>query len=401
MNKQVVTSLLCFFLGFTGSSFASEQLQLIYTFGNETSFRNIANEFEKSTGIHLTAVYSQHEELKANLMMLQELKTLPDVVIIPADHVGLHNLINYSAIDPSAFKVNISQRIWKSAMSDGVIYGVPISQGNHLVLYYNKNLVKTVAKNWDDIVSQKKQFDSQGVATIGWDVEEPFYFLPFISAYGGWPIIDGKVDLNTQPMVDALHFYNELRVKQVYPKDCDYSCMIEKFTNNKLAYHINGEWQGASFAAVLGENLGVSAIPSIGDKKMRPAFSTYVIAFPSDGLHQEKRELVIKLVDYLQSSSVQQQMWKDTGAIPVETVAFNAVHEQAQGYLKEVLALMLDTEPLPADESMSFVWDAMGKGIIRYNRDLMNASKTAEYMQQLAEKHLRNLKKKTPVVEVP
>lgn len=147
--------LLFFCLGISFSVVANTELKVAYTFGNESSFRTIMDDFKKSTGIHVVAKYSQHEELKSNMMMLMELKKLPDAIIIPSDHVGLHNLINYSAIDPSIFKTSIHDRIWKSAMSDGVIYGVPLVQGNHLVLYYNKKLVKNVANNWDDIFAQK------------------------------------------------------------------------------------------------------------------------------------------------------------------------------------------------------------------------------------------------------
>lgn len=396
MNKNMLKLLLFFCLGISFSVVANTELKVAYTFGNESSFRTIMDDFKKSTGIHVVAKYSQHEELKSNMMMLMELKKLPDAIIIPSDHVGLHNLINYSAIDPSIFKTSIHDRIWKSAMSDGVIYGVPLVQGNHLVLYYNKKLVKNVANNWDDIFAQKKLFDAQGIATIEWDIEEPFYFLPFISAYGGWPIIDGKIELDTQPVVDALNFYKELRIKNVYSKECDYPCVIEKFTTNKLAYHINGEWEAASFSAALSDDLGVSALPSIGDKKMRPSFSTYVIAFPDDSLHQEKREALIKLVDYLQSTAVQQQIWVNTGTIPVEPTAFEHVHSNAKGYSKDIFALMPNTEPLPADEAMSFIWDALGKGLVRHNLDLMDSKKTAVYMQQLAERHMRNAKKKIP-----
>lgn len=401
MHKYIIKLVLLFCLGNSVTSVANTELKVTYTFGNETSFRTIMEGFEKSTGIHVLVEYRRHEELKTNMMILMEQKKLPDAIIIPADHVGLYNLIHYSAIDPSIFKTSIPDRIWKSAMSDGVIYGVPLVQGNHLVLYYNKKLVKNVAKNWDDIFLQKKQFDAQGIATIEWDIEEPFYFLPFISAYGGWPIIDGKIQLDTQSVIDALNFYKELRIKNVYSKGCNHSCAIEKFKTNKLAYHINGEWEAPSFFAALGDDLGVSAIPNIGDKKMRPSFSTYVIAFPDDSLHQQKREALIKLVNYLQSTLVQQQIWTNTGAIPIESVAFEYVNKNAKGHLKDIFALLTNTEPLPADEAMSFIWDALGKGLIRFNLDLMDSKKTAIFMQELAERQMRNAKKKVSAITTP
>jgi hypothetical protein len=53
---------------------------------------------------------------------------------------------------------------------------------------------------------------------------------------------------------------------------------------------------------------------------------------------------------------------------------------------------MADTKPISADQEMSSVWNAMSKGMVRYNDGLMEAEATAEYMQQLAERNVRAIK---------
>ena len=398
MKKSTASVLFLFQFFIINIATANTELKVTYTFGNDSSFQPIMEGFEKHTGIRVIAEYSRHEDLKANMMMLIEAKKLPDAIIIPSDHAGLYKLFRYSTVDRTLFKAQISDRIWKSATINGSIYGAPLLQGNHLVLYYNKKYVTTPPKNWNDIFLQKRTFDAQGIATIEWDVEEPFYFLPFIYAYGGSPIVNGEIKLDDKNIINALNFYKELREKNIYSKECSYECAVKKFTTNELAYHINGEWQASSFFMALGANLGVSALPSIGDKKMTPSFSTYVIAFPENSLYGKKRSELIKFVDYLQSTSVQQHISNTTGAIPVEPIAFKSLHDNAKGYLKDILVLMPNTEPLPADEAMSFIWDALGKGLIRYNLDLMDSTKTAVYMQRLAERHMRNaIKKNTEV----
>lgn len=59
--------------------------------------------------------------------------------------------------------------------------------------------------------------------------------------------------------------------------------------------------------------------------------------------------------------------------------------------MKKVLELMADAKPIPAEQDMSLVWNAMNKGMIRFNEGAMDAEAAANYMQQLAERNVRAL----------
>ena len=86
---------------------------------------------------------------------------------------------------------------------------------------------------------------------------------------------------------------------------------------------------------------------------------------------------------------MQRKLWDQAQAIPVEPSAFKYAKDNASGYMKTVLELMADTKPIPAERNMSMVWNAMSKGMIRYNDGLLEAEATADYMQQLAERNAR------------
>lgn len=169
-----------------------------------------------------------------------------------------------------------------------------------------------------------------------------------------------------------------------------------------MAYTINGDWIGKEFHAALGEDLGVSAIPTADGRKMVPTFSSHVLSFPNQSLTGSKRAQLLKLANYLQSTAVQKHFWLAMGAIPVEQAAFEHAQKNARGYFKKTIELMAETKPLPADKEMTFIWDAMGKGFLRHREGALDGQAAAKYMQQLAERHIRNAQRMvTPATANP
>lgn len=368
---------------------AQDEISILYTYGRN-SFGTVLEGFSAKTGIKIKGEFKEQNDLKASIMAMMELKTSPDAIVMPADHLGLHNFINYSKLDRSLFPAKISDRIWAGGFSDGTLFGAPLVQGNHLMLFYNKSLVPTPAADWDAMFVQKKELDAKGISTIAWSFDEVYWFLPFLVGHGGWPLQNGKIELNTPAMAAALDFYKSLRTRQLPYPSCSYQCGVDLFKSGKVAYTINGDWIGKEFHTALGDKLGVANLPMVDGKKLLPTFSTHVLAFPADSLNGPKRAKLIELVNYLQSPEAQRQLWDLGGSIPVEDSAFAYAEKNSHGYLKQEFGLMNDTKPLPADKEITFIWDAIGKGFLRHREGALDAHSAAKYMQQLAERHVRN-----------
>ncbi len=368
---------------------ADDGLSIIYTYAKDP-FGVILAEFAQREGIPVKSEFREQNELKSSIMGMMEQNATPDAIIMPADHTGLHSFIKYSEINPADFPANIPMRVWASTYSDGKSYGIPLIQGNHLMLFYNKKLVPEPATDWEAMFTQRAALKAKGVSPIAWSFDEMYWFLPFLGAYGGWPLTDGKVQLNTPEMAAALDFYRKLRSRELPYPGCSYQCAVDLFKKGDVAYTINGDWVGKEFYDTLGDNLGVSAIPAADGRTMVPTFSSHVLSFPNHSLTGSKRAQLLKLANYLQSPQVQKQYWLTMGAIPVEQAAFDHAQKNARGYLKKTIELMAETRPLPADKEMTFIWDAMGKGFVRHREGALDGPAAAKYMQQLAERHIRN-----------
>jgi len=120
-------------------------------------------------------------------------------------------------------------------------------------------------------------------------------------------------------------------------------------------------------------------------------FSTYIMAFPNNGLQGPKRDKLIKLVNFIQSTATQKELWERARSIPVEAGAFEYVQANAAPHLKAMLDLMADTKPLPADQIMTYIWDAMRKGMLRNEVNALDAAASAQFMQKMAEKYQAQL----------
>lgn len=369
---------------------ADAPLKVVYTYAKD-SFGEVLQNFAREKGVSIEVEFREQNDLKSSIMGMLELGTTPDAIVMPADHVGLHGFVKYSEVNPADFSPRISPRIWASAVSHGVHYGVPFIQGNHLMMYYNKTLVDKPAQTWDELFEQRPLLNEKGLSVIAWSFDEPYWFLPFLGAYGGWPLdSQGKVSLSTPEMAAALEFYKSLRVRELPYPNCNYRCGVDLFKTEKMAYTINGDWIGKEFYQALGDKLGVTAIPMAEGHKMVPTFTSHILAFPNDGLNGPRKAQLMSLAQYLLSPKVQQQLWDRTGAVPVDESVFNDVQEHAEGYLKSTLELMKQTKPLPTEKEMTFLWDAIGKGFLRHREGALTAPAAAKYMQQLAERHIRN-----------
>ncbi|MCD6373912.1 MAG: extracellular solute-binding protein [Caldisericaceae bacterium] len=75
----------------------------------------------------------------------------------------------------------------------GHLFQIADRVGNHLCLIYNKRLVKKPPQTMSELIAmgQKLTVDKNGDGkperyAIAWNYTEPFFFIPFITGYGGW-----------------------------------------------------------------------------------------------------------------------------------------------------------------------------------------------------------------------
>lgn len=386
----VLVSTFCFF---SSLSLAAD-LKFVFTHEGK-AFEELIKKFSEKENVKIERVWSAQGDLRVNLLELIEKGEAPDVVLIPSDHIGLHHLMNYSVIESSLITHSQYGNQVKGvdsqlAISQPVSYGVPVIQGNHLMLYYNKQLIKKPAENWQTMAAQQKSLGLSAI--ISWSYDEMYWLTPFVGAFGGQLMSGGNISLATPAMAKALNFYKKLKDDGLVKQACGYECSKVAFLNGEVPYTINGDWALKEFEQKYGQHLGIAVLPLIANEARPTAFyATHDLAFPNDSLNGENREILLKLLAYFQSPEAQQLIWDKMRVLPVEKSTLDKVVSSSNELDKQMILALEGAISIPDNSDMSIVWSALRKGFLRHQAGVMNAENSAKLMQRIADKQRKKL----------
>lgn len=359
-----------------------------YSAFEQVALSEIIAGFAAASGIVVHGELISQDHIKVRMIEAIDKGVAPDIVMVPADHLGLYAHMRYSPILPEWSQHELVPGAWRAGYVDGKYYGAPFVRGNFLVLYYNRELVKEPASTWDDMLKQHSQLAVNGVKAITWDYRSRFWLLPFIAAFGGMPMEEGKITLDTPATIAGLEFYKSLADQGLIELGCAYTCAFEMFAKGEAAYTINGDWAYRELAERLGDKLGVALLPRIGDKPLPSTHSAYAIAFPGDGLNGPKRAALLRFLNFIHSSAAQKELFDKIRVLPVEQEAYAHALANATPDQQVMIEQLSLSRPLPNDRAMVHVWSAMGKGFLRHQAGLMTAAEAAAVMQRLAEREM-------------
>ncbi len=381
-------SFVCVMLFVVSAASKSADIELWHAHQAQDFVVHLAKQFEAETGQRIRISAYKTSRVKAELLLGAKNNVLPDMIFVPSDFLGLYHELKLNRLNDSWLDPAISANAKDTAVIDGNLYGVPVIQGNHLMLYYNKSLVAKPATSWHQLLKQQDALAAKGVRTIGWNYNEMFWFVPFLGAYGSTPITDGKVTLNTPQMVSALRFYQSLSNRGLIDPGCDYNCAQKDFVDGATAYAINGDWAYADLKAELGDDLGLAVLPAIDDKPLRPFSSTFTLAFPRVMGDSKRQETLRLFARFVQSELIQRQTYQSYQLLPTNSAVFAALRDSVSGQQRVLFQQLATTNPMPSEASMAIVWQAMAVAYQRFINKGYTPEQTAQYMQQVADREL-------------
>ncbi|KPM82798.1 extracellular solute-binding protein [Pseudoalteromonas sp. A520] len=363
-------------------------INLAHTMKHE-HFNELLSALAEQSGLTVNSVLVDQKALKVRLVQNTSTSTSTDVVIVPADHLGLDKYANYSVIPDSLIADTTDKRTLETAKLNNTLLGIPIIQGNHLLLFYNKQFVKEPIENWQDIYRIQSSLPEK-VKLVTWSFMEMYWFIPFLSAFNGDLIVDNHVQLNTPAMQSALKFVWDLNKQNLVDRQCDYTCSNNAFKAQQAAFTIDGAWALKTYEQALGDNLAVQQLPKLNGEYMQPYYSTFVLAFPNDGLNGVNKDNLIKFAKLVQAEKFQTMIWQKLQDIPVNTEVLNSLKSQQGTQLATLIEAMQFTKAMPSTASMIIVWEVLNKGFIRYGSGALTAEQAGLFMQGLAERSIAN-----------
>lgn len=360
-----------FLLALAASGFVYSATSLVFWNSQQSSdvVSSIVKGFVKKTGTPVDVNWIIHSDYRSSLLRHSFDGDLPDIALVPGDFLSMRTELKLSEIPLTALDKSILPNALAAGEYEGIVLGAPVIWGNHLMLYYNRDVIKTPATSFSELEAQAADLRAKGIKPLGMNFGEMYWLVPFLGAYGGWPLDkQGGITLNTKPMEQALEFYYGLVKKKLTEKQCRNDCTYERFVSGEFAYNMTGDWNYKDLKEKMGDKLGVTVLPSIDDKKMIPMFSSYVLIFPNNGLNGPKRNVLLKFLKYMQSPDTQKRWAIEGKLFPVNEKIFKEVTEKADANMKASLQQLKQSRAMPNERNMAFAWEGMAKGFsARYN----------------------------------
>ncbi len=343
-------------------------------------------------------LYKENEELRNLFVIAAVAGQGPEIIYGPADNVGVmvttETVLPLDDVFASEFferfapqgVVSWKDRRWLAA--DQI--------GNHLTLVYNRELVPNPPRTLDELIALGATLtkDTNGDGRIDqygltWNYREPFFFIPFLTGFGGWVMDEnGRPTLDTPETVRAIQFVLDLRDKhRIIPAEGDYEIADMLFKEKRTAMIINGPWSWGgyevpevSMVAALPVNTanGLWCEPMISAK----GYSVNATATP------EKWVAIRELIDFLTSPAVQEEMANKLATTPTnkEVLAGPAMLNNPA-----LIASMQQIEhgrAMPIMPQMRQIWEGMRGPYQLVMNGAITAEEAAKRMQREAEKNI-------------
>lgn len=313
--------------------------------------------------IEIVRTHYQTEDLRQQFQAASLAGVPPDVLICPSDTAGIYAVSGFIlAIDDYFDLDKYNKAAVESVSLDGKTWGIPISNGNHLMLFYNKKLAKNPPADTNELFKFCKTniADKKLEYCIAFDMGEPFWLMPWLGAFGGWPIDNKTPTLDTKPMRQALEFYLDLKYeKKIMPMECDYNCMDSLFKESKVAFIINGDWAISSYMNHFKDDFGIALLPKLSktNRWPTPMISGKYFMISSE-VSKKKMKLLARFIDFYTNKENQIRQFEILKRLPALKEAAQSENIKQDAVSKISMQQILKGRPMPMATEMRAIWDS-------------------------------------------
>ena len=353
----------------------------------------------RQDSVDLEVLYKETEELRNHFLFASIGGKGPDMIYGPADNVGMLAITETirpldDLVSPEAQAAFIPEGLLRY---DGRLYGVADQVGNHLTLVYNKDLVGTPPETFEEMLAIARantlDEDNDGAKErygLVWNYTEPFFFIPFLTAYDGWVMNDAEEPtLDNDATVEAIDFIKTLRDDEgVIPPTVDYNTAETLFKEGRAAMIINGPWAWAGYGAS-GIDYGLAPIPYNEEAGAwaRPMAAAKAYSL-NPAVPDWKLPTVLGVLDLLTGEAIQAEMTRELATIPVRRAVRASGAMEANPVVAQSLAQLEHTLPMPTSPVLRQIWDGMRGPYQLVMNGEVTGQEGARQMQAEVEKRL-------------
>jgi maltose-binding protein MalE len=363
-----------------------------------TLLENIITRYNAEQTDHsIEVVFKETEELRSSYIIAASGGQGPEIVFGPADNIGLFEITQTIMPLDTVFDAAFFDQF----TNDGLVrwkdqtWLIGDQVGNHLILVYNTELVETPPETMEELIQigQQLTVDEDGDGRpeqygLTWNYTEPFFFIPFLTGYGGWVLDeDGKPTLDTENTVKAIELVLALRDQYgIIPKETDYETAQTLFKEGRSGMIINGPWAWAGYGEA-GIHYGLAPLPLISETGRYCAPMTASKGYSINiNVEPEIMPYVKRVITFLTSAEVQVEMADFLATIPVNKEALKRPQVINNALLQASLKQVELGRPMPILPQLRQVWDGMKGPYQLVMNGAVSAEEGARLMQEKVEK---------------
>jgi len=336
------------------------------------------------------------EVLREDFLTASLAGAAPDVLWTVSDHAGPFVAADVVEAVDNLFDLSIYvESAMEAVKLEGKYWGVPISNGNQLMLLYNKKLIAEAPKDTDELFAVGKKLTTGGNYALVWNQTEPFWMVPWLGGFKGKVFAEDGVTptLNTPEMVATLKFLHDMKFNaKIVPPECDYDGADTLFKEGKAAMIINGDWSISGYVTALGDDLGVARIPKVsatGEWPKPYTSGTYFMLVK--GISGDKLKAAQDFIGFVSSKEKQLEMVRVLNQLPALKEALDDPLIVDNPILKGSADQMVVGTPMPTVLEMRCNWDSMKPEMLAVLSDTKSPEDAAKLMQSSAESCIKSL----------
>ncbi len=376
-------------VGFAAPASAAEPGKLLVWFSVDGSkgLQKVAEEFTKKTGVPVTV--EAPEDGPAKFQQAAAAGKGPDVWIWAHDRIG--EWVAGGLLQPvapgKAVQADIDPLGWKAFTIGGKTWGYPLAIES-VALVYNKALVQTPPKSFDEVVALDKKLAGQGKKAILWDYTNTYFTWPLMAAGGGYPFkarADGTYDatdtgVNNAGALKGAELLNKLLRDKVMPVGSKYADMEGAMAQGKVAMMINGPWSWDNLRKAK-IDFGVAKIPTVDGAKASPFVGVKGVMINKAS---PNKELAVEFIENFMLTAKGLKTINDAEPIGAPASKSFFAELKSDPNIAATMASAQDGHPMPNNPEMGRFWSAMESAL----GNVMDARQTPKEAMDAAAKRI-------------
>lgn len=352
----------------------------------DQTFKRLSTEL----GVTINYSFLATHDLKTSLIKSSLQGQGPDLVLAPSDFIAERDIVKFSEVDPKLFPKMKNNLALSTVKVSNKIFGVPMVVGNHLVMYYNKNLVSKPMSSWEEFIQYSQQSQNPDKGIIGWNFGEMYWFIAFSTLFDDEVFLPNqKINLNTKGVQDTLTLLKLLVDNQVIKTECGFPCGYADFLEGRKPYSINGDWAHRDFSKHFKEDLGVVSLPTWRGKSMDSYMSSVTWLFPNQSLDGDKKKILAKIVNETMKVEFQTAVYEQLALMPTQLYGNKDFLDKQSQSFKDLIERLKSARPIPADVTTSASWAGLKKGFDYFWSTRSTTERAAKVMQRVGERELQ------------